>query len=82
MRPICTIAKEIQDDWSKKGKGVNYAAVPYLQAMFYLSAMTDRYVVEDGYSIVSYFLANAQKWTGPKAKEIKKELNGMLKNRT
>lgn len=76
VRPLSTIAREINVDWWGK---VYYGAKPYLEAMAHLDKITDRYGVEDGEIIVRYFLANAQSWRGTKAREIKAELNAMLK---
>ena len=74
MRPIYLIASEIRKDW----KNPNYAAAPYLQAMNQLSSPTDNYIMDSAKSIVTYFLANAGSWRGPKAKEIKAELKHMF----
>jgi hypothetical protein len=74
-RSIYTIAGEIQKDWAK----VNYAAKPYLDAMHSLDSIKDKFYYDSGSSVIAYFLANAQSWRGVKAKEIKKELNKMLK---
>lgn len=76
-RPLYEIAREIRSDWKK----VNYAAVPYLDAMSDLSSVRDRYLAEDGYSIVRYFLGNASGWRGPIAKRVKAELKKLLSNR-
>jgi len=76
-RPLSTIASEIYADWSAKGKGINYAAKPYLDAMFSLNSINDPYFADSGKSIVLYFLANARSYTGPKAKAIKAELKAM-----
>jgi hypothetical protein len=78
-RSLATIAAEIEDDWSKQGRGVNYAARPYLDAMYSLNKITDNYDLDTGSSVVAYFLSNATSWKGEKAKAIKKELNAMLK---
>ena len=75
-RPLHQIAREIRRDWGSK---VNYAAVPYLDAMGSLSSVDDYYYSDSGDYIVRYFLSNARSWRGPKAKEIKAELKGMLK---
>ena len=74
MRPISAIATQIQSDW----KNVNYAAKPYLQAMFSLNSMQDNYYQDDAQSVVRYFLANAGTWRGDVAKTIKAELKAML----
>ena len=80
-RPHYEIAEEIRKDWkatSKNGK-IYFGAVPYLDAMSTLNSINDNYIMDSGKSIVIYFLANAQTWKGDKAREIKKELNAMLK---
>jgi hypothetical protein len=74
-RSLSTIANEIRRDWKK----VYFGAVPYLSAMSTLDKISDNYGCDSGKSIVAYFLANAQTWKGEKAREIKKELNKMLK---
>jgi len=71
------IASEIRKDW----KPVNYAAKPYLEAMETLDKISDSYGMDSGNSIVAYFLSNASSWRGDKAREVKKELNAMLKSR-
>lgn len=73
-RSLCTIAQDIARDW----KNVNYGARPYLDAMYTLSAISDRYYMDSGESIVRYFLSNATAWRGDKAREIKAELKAML----
>ena len=73
-RPLHTIARDIQRDWSKP----NYAAVPYLQAMRALDSISDKYYYDDAESVVRYFLSNAAQWRGDKAREIKAELKAML----
>lgn len=75
-RPLWKIASQISHDW----KNVNYAAKPYLQAMADLDSINDKYILDPGSSIVAYFLSNASSWKGEKAKEIKAQLNRMLKN--
>lgn len=69
-RPLNEIAYEISQDWQK----VNYAAEPYLNAMFSLNQITDSFGFESGKSVVLYFLSNARSWKGDKAREIKTEL--------
>lgn len=75
MRAISTIAREITTDW----RPVNYAAVPYLQAMYQLTSINDNYGCDSGRSVVAYFLSNAATWRGEEARRIKKELKGMLR---
>ena len=74
MRALNVIASDIKKDWTK----VNYAAKPYLDAMFCLETVNDKYGWDNGKSIVLYFLSNAGQWRGDKAKEIKKELKQMV----
>lgn len=76
MRKLNVIASEIASDWGKK---VNFGAKPYLEAMYSLETINDKYGMDSGHSIVAYFLGNATTWKGDKAREIKKELNAMLK---
>lgn len=73
-RTLCAIAQDIARDW----KAVNYAARPYLDAMYTLNSISDRYHVDSADSIVRYFLSNATAWRGDKAREIKAELKAML----
>lgn len=73
-RPLSKIAADIAMDWKKMG----VAALPYVMAMRNLNHPWERYIAEDGYAIVSGFLANAQSWRGPVAKRIKEELKNIL----
>lgn len=73
-RRICDIAAEIKSDWKK----VNFAAKPYLEAMFSLETLNDKYYHDDARSILTYFLCNASTWRGDVAKRVKKELKSML----
>ena len=82
-RSLYTIAGEIKKDWkanSKDGK-IYFGAVPYLDAMSTLDKITDKYYEDSGTSIVAYFLANAMTYRGEVARQIKKELNAMLKSK-
>ena len=74
-RPINVIAAEIDRDWQK----VSPYARPYLDAMYSLNKITDRYHMDSGSSVVAYFLSNANTWKGETAKRIKAELKQMLK---
>lgn len=73
-RLLRTIAADIEQSWDK----VNYAAKPYLEAMHELNTLEDRYGWDSAEDIVRRFLINATFWRGPKAREIKAELNTML----
>ena len=74
VRPLSEIARDIRRNWAS----VNYAAVPYLNAMAQLDTMADRYYEDSAQSVVAYFLSNAATWRGEHAKRIKAELKGML----
>lgn len=72
---IASLAELISRDWGGK---VNYAAKPYLDAMFSLDTIDSPYFAETGRNIVPYFLANARSWTGPVARAVKAELKKRL----
>lgn len=74
-RPLYEIAREIRRDW----KPVHYTARPYLDAMASLESIHDKYIMDDGKSIVLYFLSNAATWRGETARRIKAELKAMVK---
>tara|TARA_A100001201_G_C4039427_1_gene186193 strand:- start:316 stop:543 length:228 start_codon:yes stop_codon:yes gene_type:complete len=74
MRPIYEIAGDIRSDWTK----VSPYALPYLEAMEDLDSVEDRYLFDSARSVINYFLANASGWKGDTAREIKKELKGMV----
>lgn len=74
-RPLHVIAQEINRDWGAK---VNYGAKPYLDAMFSLNSVNDKYGWDSGKSIVAYFLSNAGTWRGETAKRIKTELKSLI----
>ena len=74
-RPINVIAQEIRKTWPK----VNYAAVPYLDAMYSLNSIEDNYIHDSGKSVVLYFLANAGTWRVDDARRIKAELKDICK---
>lgn len=71
---IHEISDVIERDWGRQGRGVNYAARPYLDAMRYLGSVSDNYGMDSGRSVVAYFLSNASSWKGPTAKAVKAEL--------
>ena len=75
MRSINVIASEIDSDWKK----VNYAARPYLDAMYSLNNIGDSYYLDSGEGVVLRFLANAGTWRGATAKRVKLELKAMVK---
>jgi hypothetical protein len=75
MRAISSIAVDIGKDW----QNISYSAKPYLSAMYCIDTLDHSYGLDDGRSVVRYFLANASAWRGEKARAIKSELNLMLK---
>jgi hypothetical protein len=72
-RTISTIAREIQRYWID----VNYAAKPYLEAMYYLNTVQDKYGLESAKSVILYFLSNASTFRGDHARRLKAELKGL-----
>ena len=77
VRPLYEIAKEIRSDW----KNIYFGAKPYLGAMLTMKSIDEKYMCDDGRTIVNYFLANASSWRGEVARRVKKELNQMLKEK-
>lgn len=75
---LSEIAAVIRHDW---GSRADYSARPYITAMFSLDKITDSYGMDNGHSIVAYFLNNASKWRGEKARAVKSRLRQMLKGR-
>lgn len=73
-RPLHVIADDIRQHWPR----VNYAAVPYLDAMRHLDKITDSYYLDSARTIVAYFLGNARTWRGDDARRIKAELKALL----
>lgn len=74
-RAIYTIAHEIKNDWTN----MSPTAKPYVDAMFDINSIDDKYLYSTAKSIVCYFLANAQTWRGDTARRIKTELKNMIK---
>jgi hypothetical protein len=72
---IGEIAGVIEEDWGK----VNYAAKPYLEAMYSLQTVNDKYGCDSGKMIVAYFLGNASTWKGENAKAVKAHLKALIK---
>ena len=74
--PIFVLARIARRDW----KNISSYARPYLDAMHELNNITDKYILDDGVSVVLYFLSNAAGWRGPFAKLIKAELKRRAAN--
>lgn len=75
-RTLSSIAAEIRRDWKKP----NFGAIPYLNALGALDNVSQPYGLDDGKSIVLYFLSNATTWRGPVAKRVKAELKALVKS--
>ena len=73
-RTISEVARDIWQDWKK----VYFGAVPYLQAMMSLDKVNEQYGLDDARGIVLYFLSNAHTYRGPRAKQLKLELEWIL----
>lgn len=67
---IAELAWIISHDWKK----INYAARPYLDAMYSLDTINDTFLFDSGKDIVLRFLCNASAWRGETAKAVKAEL--------
>lgn len=74
-RPLCDIAREIQEVWPKP----YFGAVPYLDAMLSLDQVSENYGADSAKSVVLYFVSNARYWRGPDAARIKAELKAITK---
>ena len=74
MRKVNEIAREIQQDW----KNIPYYAQPYLNAMKHVEHMDDDFYLDNGVSVILYFLSNAGSWRGETARRVKAELKAML----
>ena len=76
-RKIHEIAYEISKDeaWKKaKIKGSVFGAVPYLDAMKYLTDKDSKYGCDDAESVCLYFLSNASYYRGDVARKVKAEI--------
>ncbi len=60
----------VEIDW----KRVYFGAVPYLNAMKTMESHNSNYGLDDGQTIIIYFLANATTWRGVTARSVKAEL--------
>ena len=75
LRPISSIAYDIQKEWGEK---VKYSAKPYLSAMKGLNSISESYGYDSARSVVLYFLGNASTFRGESAKSLKAELKQHL----
>lgn len=76
-RPLNEIAADVAATW----KNVNFAARPYLDAMFSLRTVRDMYGLDSGTEIVARFLGNAAAFKGAEAKALKNQLRACLRTR-
>ena len=72
--PLYRYAGTIKRNW----ENLDYAAKPYVDAMFNLDQITDNYGADTARSVVAYFLANAKSWRGELARSTKAELRKLL----
>ncbi len=72
--PLFVLARMVREDWTR----VNYAAVPYLNAMASLDSIEDTYGADSGRKVVAYFISNAGAWRGDTARVVKNELRRRL----
>jgi hypothetical protein len=49
------------------------------EAMLFIDNINDKYIFEDGRTVVTYFLGNANSWRGETARAVKAELKSRLK---
>jgi hypothetical protein len=76
-RPIYEIARDVHENWLH----VYFGAVPYLEAMDYLTTLDESYGEDPAWHVLNYFLSNATTWRGEKAREIKAEIKALLATR-
>ncbi len=74
VRRVSDIAREIRKEWVDPSAG----ALPFIESMCKMSSINDRVGPDSGASVVTYFLANAESWTGPAARRIKAELTHLV----
>lgn len=67
---ISAISSVIRSDWIN----VWFGAVPYLDAMASMTSIKDNVGMDDGKSVVNYFIGNAKLWRGDVARLVKAEL--------
>lgn len=74
-KSISELADMVRTDW----KNPYFGAAPYLEAMLFIDNINDKYIFEDGRTVVTYFLGNANSWRGETARAVKAELKSRLK---
>jgi hypothetical protein len=66
-RPLSDIAREIEADYERRGKPIYFAAVPYVNALFFVNDFTS-----------IRLLGNLSTWRGETATRVKTELRAAL----
>jgi hypothetical protein len=76
------IALDIHDDYASRGKPIPEYAAAYVIPMSTLYSWDSSYFHDDAVSIARYAMSNLNGWRGEKAREIKAEVKGILKDIT
>lgn len=74
-RSLREIARDVRKTWPKP----YFAAQPYLEALGELDSADEMFYHDTGHSIIRGFLANAQTFRGPEARQLKEELQQHLR---
>lgn len=74
MRTLREIAREIRREW----KNIPPDALECLIPMYQLDSVNDYFMLDDGKSIVLYFLARSGGFRGDAARRIKAELKSLV----
>jgi hypothetical protein len=77
-RPLSDIAREIEADYERRGKPIYFAAVPYVNALFFVNDFTSVYYHDTAEDIVIRLLGNLSTWRGETATRVKTELRAAL----
>lgn len=71
---ISQIADIIYEDW----KNINPCALSHVKAMMSLNDIKDSYGLDDGESVLIYFLSNSRQWQGEVARKVKLHIKKIL----
>jgi hypothetical protein len=77
---IYYIAGIIESDFQEQKKRVPVPLAPYLDAMYSLETVSDKYGMDSGRSIIAYALSNMSTYKGVTAKAVKVKLRELLKD--
>ena len=75
---ISEIAQLISANWPK----IYFGSAPYLEAMYSLDSIADRFGEDSAKVILLYFLSNASTWRGEVAKEVKHKLKELISQKS